>query len=83
MSEEPLIHSHLSDVLPEDHPWAYISIGCFRCGVSLHASNNECMQTWVEWDKVALCTKCCPRLMGEVLSIADFYDDNRKRLKGP
>lgn len=45
---EPLIHSHISDVLPPDHPLANTAIHCTYCGTLLHASNNECMQTWIE-----------------------------------
>jgi hypothetical protein len=45
---EPQIHSHISDSLPADHQLAERDIFCADCGVMVHASNNECMRTWVE-----------------------------------
>ena len=57
---EPLIHSHLTDVLPMDHPLANDSVYCKKCNVMLHASNNECMQTWIETALGNFCTKCFP-----------------------
>lgn len=48
---EPLIHSGITDTLPQDHPLAYEPVycdSCSRCATMLHASNNENMQTWVE-----------------------------------
>jgi hypothetical protein len=55
---EPLIHSHVTDVLPEDHPLAYDQVSCQVCGALVHAGNNECMQTWIEWDCEIVCMKC-------------------------
>jgi len=55
---ELLIHSHLEDMLPDDHPWAFAAIYCPRCDKMLHAGNNECMSTWVEFDGKVLCLMC-------------------------
>ena len=55
---EPLIHSHITDVLPDLHPLAFETISCKACGVMVHAANNECMQTWVESGVGAHCIKC-------------------------
>lgn len=55
---EPKIHSHLTDSLPESHPLAYESIGCKICNETLHAGNNECMQTWIETGKGNFCFSC-------------------------
>ena len=57
-SKEPLIHSHITDELPDDHPLAQKSVYCSRCLVMLHAVNNECMQTWFETEYGNFCTKC-------------------------
>lgn len=57
-SGEPLIHSHWTDVLPEDHPLAYQVVSCAKCRDPLHEPNNECMTTWMEWGKFALCAEC-------------------------
>jgi len=51
---EPLVHSHRSDELPDDHVLAHKTVYCESCaeendGEMLHADNNECMQTWVEF----------------------------------
>lgn len=59
MNNEPIIHSHITDVLPEEHPHAYDTIFCDHIGwvAMLHASNNECMQTWIESEKGNFCTE--------------------------
>ena len=45
---EPLIHSHLTDVLPEDNPLHDKTVYCDVCHKMVHCENNECMTTWVE-----------------------------------
>lgn len=70
---EPLIHSHVTDVLEDGHPLAYKSVACKKCGVPLHAGNNECMQTWIEWGPHCFCTKCAP--LRDVLEPADFENE--------
>lgn len=55
---EPKIHSHIEDGLPEEHPLALESVTCARCGVMVHAFNNECMQTWVESGVGNFCLSC-------------------------
>jgi len=57
-SFEPVIHSHITDVLPEDHPNAYYCVFCDSCNAMLHANNNECMQTWLETQDGNFCTNC-------------------------
>lgn len=55
---EPLIHSNITDVLPEDHLYAYSTLYCRSCLEMVHACNNECMQTWVETGKGPYCLRC-------------------------
>jgi hypothetical protein len=55
---EPLIHSHITDGLPDDHPMANEVVDCKMCGVMVHAFNNECMQTWVESGQGNYCLGC-------------------------
>lgn len=72
---EPVMHSHHTDVLAEDHPWAHRMIFCGHCGDMVHADNNECMQTWFEFGDGVLCGRCfAPLLTGEygVFRPADF-----------
>jgi hypothetical protein len=57
MSQEPKIHSHIDDELPDTHPLAWETVFCVQCRAMLHAANNECMQTWVETGKGAYCLK--------------------------
>jgi len=47
-NQEPVIHSHRSDELPDNHPLAFSDEVFCSCGKMLHAFNNECMTTWVE-----------------------------------
>lgn len=58
MEQEPIIHSHITDCLPTSHKLAYESVYCNKCKVTVHAFNNECMQTWFETEKGNFCTKC-------------------------
>ena len=67
--KEPVIHSHITDELPEDHPLAYKQLYCDKCPDTLvHAFNNECMQTWVETRSGNYCLKCFSEIGGTVLS---------------
>jgi hypothetical protein len=70
MMREPIIHSHITDILGEEHPLAYASVYCCACGEALHASNNECMQTWVEGGTGNYCLRCFA-INREVLSDYD------------
>ncbi len=58
---EPLIHSHITDVLPEDHPLANVQVHCWNCKEMVHAGNNECMQTWAEYQRRFWCGTCFGR----------------------
>lgn len=58
MSNEPILHSHIDDGLPQNHPLADDNVHCVICGDMVHAGNNECMQTWVETGKGPHCLKC-------------------------
>lgn len=72
--EEPRIHSHITDVLPDDHPLAHEQVECGKCGVLVHAFNNECMQTWVETGCGPFCLRCFAATRGEVLDDGDGLD---------
>ena len=47
---EPQVHSHITDCLPDEHPFARKYVFCDHpgCNAQLHAGNNECMETWIE-----------------------------------
>lgn len=55
---EPIFHSNVTDVLPENHPWAYENVNCKDCGNIVHCCNNECMETWLEYAGHAFCIEC-------------------------
>lgn len=77
---EPLIHSHHTDVLPEEDPRAHTMIECGHCGSLVHADNNECMTTWVEWGPYVLCSDCfIPLLANGVLYGGEFAERASKR----
>jgi hypothetical protein len=69
---DPRLHSHVEDALPENHPSATTTVYCRGCGVMLHASNNECMQTWIESGKGNFCIKCFAAL-DDVEGLDDEY----------
>lgn len=61
---EPQIHSHITDGLPDAHPFAWRSVDCAICQALVHADNNECMQTWVESDWGIYCLTCFATMHG-------------------
>ena len=59
---EPIIHSHIEDMLPDDHPLAFEQVHCdakfpHKCNGLLHAANNECMTTWIEFAGKNICAE--------------------------
>jgi len=54
---DPIFHG-AADVLPDDHPNAWVSLYCIRCAEMVHAFNNECMQAWFETYYGPLCFEC-------------------------
>ena len=58
MTNEPIIHSHITDGLSKNHSLAYEEVFCKKCNQMLHAPNNECMCTWFETDLGNFCSKC-------------------------
>lgn len=64
---EPVIHSHITDCLPDEHKQAYESVYCCACKEMVHAFNNECMQTWVETGQGNYCGNCFRKIDIEVL----------------
>jgi hypothetical protein len=55
---EPRVHSYITDALPEKHSLAWKPVACRACGELVHASNNECMQTWIETGSGNFCLNC-------------------------
>lgn len=67
-ARDPVLHSHIEDVLPDDHTLAFANVYCAGVGCGngypamLHAENNECMQTWVETGAGHFCIQCFAKL---------------------
>lgn len=61
MYNEPIVHSHNTDCLDDDHEMLNKNVYCEKCNVIVHAFNNECMQTWIEYKGKALCSKCAKK----------------------
>ncbi len=55
---EPLLHSHITDELPPDHPLAHERVYCDRCQTLLHLQTNSCMRTWIESGCGNFCVRC-------------------------
>ena len=70
--QDPKLHSHIEDTLPDDHPLAFESVECLTCHVLVHAFNNECMQTWIETGQGNFCVACFANIPG-VLALHDEY----------
>lgn len=60
LGEEPLIHSGVTDVLPDGHPLAHETVYCDggECGEMLHSLINENVTTWVEAHRGNYCLQC-------------------------
>ncbi len=59
---EPSIHSNITDSLDDKHPLAFQDVFCRECGKMVHASNNECMVTWVETKLGPICLSCLAKI---------------------
>lgn len=55
---DPILHLGIKDRLPDNHPLASQSVYCENCGGSVHAFNNETMDSWVETGKGNFCLDC-------------------------
>ncbi len=75
---EPLIHSHIDDGLPAGHPLAFEQVHCASCSTLVHAFNNECMTTWLEFVNANVCAACVGTL-APVLGIEWWLDCARPR----
>lgn len=76
MNKEPLLHSHITDGLPVDHPLAHKQVHCDRCKKLVHCEINECMQTWLETEAGNFCARCMPldeALLGPRPSLNDGF----------
>jgi hypothetical protein len=89
--DEPVVHSHLTDRLNDDHPLAYEMVMCdmkreHGCKRSLHAANNECMTTWVEFAGLNVCARAFAMYVLEksqgVLDIDEFVEFIKVEGKG-
>jgi len=61
--KEPIVHSLISDCLPENHPLAHEEVFCDTCNEMVHCFNNECMRMWFECNdrfngKINYCLEC-------------------------
>lgn len=55
---EPVLHSYVTDGLPEDHPLAWESVYCLSCQAMVHSIPNECMRPWFETGRGPRCFEC-------------------------
>lgn len=78
---EPVIHSHMTDMLPDEHPLAFETVYCdakrqHKCNGMLHCGNNECMTTWIEFAGKNVCMEVFASFILEtshgVLSESEF-----------
>jgi hypothetical protein len=55
---EPVLHTHVTDGLPDDDPRAWESIYCIVHGGLVHSIPNECMTAWADTDDGPMCLAC-------------------------
>ena len=55
---EPVLHTFITDGLPDDDPRALESIYCTDCKVMVHSIPNECMKNWADTESGPLCLVC-------------------------
>jgi hypothetical protein len=73
---EPLVHSHVGDALPPDHPLAHELVRCDCCDTLLHSRRNSCLRTWLETGRGNLCVGCF------VLAAGGLAPDGERGLGG-
>jgi hypothetical protein len=75
--QEPLLHTFLTDCLPDDHPWARTRVRCVQCDKVVHDVPNEVMDDWVETGIGPVCFTCFARHMrgnkGELFALPYDY----------
>ena len=55
---EPVLHTFITDGLPDDDPRAWDSIPCVRCAGTVHSIPNECMDLWADTEAGPMCRWC-------------------------
>jgi len=55
---EPVLHTFISDCLPDDDPRAWMSIRCVDCRDVVHSIPNECMSPWADTEAGPMCWGC-------------------------
>ena len=60
---EPVLHSHVTDCLPDDDPRAQTSIRCVMHGGVVHSIPNECMTAWADTEDGPLCLDCLRKVL--------------------
>ena len=75
MMIDPVLHTHVEDLLPDSHRLASETVYCQfgGCGMMLHCENNECMTTWVETGKGNFCLKHFTQLLQTQGSLDDDW----------
>jgi hypothetical protein len=63
----PVLHTHVERGLPDGHPYAGQAVYCQFCRDPLHASTNECLQTWVETGRGPYCLEDFTNATGQVV----------------
>ena len=57
-TREPVLHTFVTDVLPDDHPLAWETVYCIEHGGMVHHCINENMQPWAETEDGPMCLHC-------------------------
>jgi len=55
---EPILHTFVSDSLPEEDSRAWVSIKCVDCAGTVHSIPNECMTPWADTEAGPMCWDC-------------------------
>lgn len=55
---EPVLHSHVTDGLPDDDPRSMEVVACLQCGQMVHCMPNECMTAWADTEDGPMCLDC-------------------------
>jgi hypothetical protein len=76
LRNEPRLHSHVVDRLPDNHPLAHSRVRCDRCESLLHLPSNSCMRTWVETGHGNFCVRCF------VVAAGGLVPEDRSHLGG-
>jgi hypothetical protein len=65
-TSEPVLHTFITDSLPDDDPRAWQSIYCTDCKMLVYSSPKETRHAWADTESGPLCLVCLLRELDQL-----------------